>query len=121
MSKKTQKFKIGAQIAIDVVFIKCSSVWTAISVNHYVAAQGNTIPDALNAFMYAFLGQVLVHRETGLDPFVEMKPAPEVYQQIFKKAIKLDTKKDSKFPVPAWIPETHIIDKMINPREFRVY
>ncbi len=62
------------------------TAWVAQCLEHDIAAQGDTIDEALDAFEAVLTGQIIADHEAGREPLSGIAPAPDYYFEHFRRA-----------------------------------
>ncbi len=94
---------------LQVLLLNERGPWVAISLQHYIVAQGNSPSDAVQTLRWTYWTQVLLDKEKGVQPLSQIEKAPEEYWKSYASGIPLAMKADFTPPfslddVPA-VPE----------------
>ena len=79
--------------------------WVAQCLQYDIAAQGNTIAEAMVSFERTFCGQIVVDLAVGRKPLEGIPEAPRAYWDEFQSAEKLA---DTDRPMHMWPPPESI-------------
>jgi len=100
------------EYVVRVLLIQEGSSWAAQCLEYDIAAQGNSIDDAKNAFEKTFLGQIALDVKENREPFEGIEQAPQDFWEMFKKAKK--HKDPRRFCVPEWVLPGFVIGAQAN-------
>lgn len=82
------------------------SGWIAICLEHYILADGDTIPEVKQAFEVALGSEILMALDDGKVPLEGLPPAPAKYHEMWKSSVLLADPifvrppEDEKTPLP---------------------
>lgn len=85
------------QSVIRVLLIADRGVWVAQCIDFDLAAQGETVREALQTFVRLFEVQIETDQKAGRDPFAASRPAPRWYADRYNEA---SARIDSKPAIP---------------------
>ncbi len=91
-------------ITTRVLLFKENDWWVAQCLEFDLTTQAKTIQDLRHALDHMLKGHILVSQKLGLEPFENVPPAPERYQEAFKKALPLDFKETIVAPDNVRVP-----------------
>ncbi len=98
------------QQRLDVLVFKEGRLMVARCLQYDIAAQGETIDEALAAWEDVFTAQILVDKKAGREPLAGIGPAPQRYFDLFKKAVhRLE---GAPMRLPDEVPESWMIAAM---------
>ncbi|MBI2895726.1 MAG: hypothetical protein HYY06_19370 [Deltaproteobacteria bacterium] len=60
--------------------------WVAVCLEHFVVADGETIPEVRLSFEATLLAEILHALQAKQQPLADLKPAPERYQALWQDA-----------------------------------
>lgn len=87
------------RLMVSVLLLKEGETWVAQCLEHDVAAQGDSIDEALDNFGAVFAGHVTLDVKEGREPLADVPQAPSLYWEHYKKGQRLDK------TLPIRIPE----------------
>lgn len=96
------------RLAVSVLLLKERETWVAQCLEHDVAAQGDTIDEALDNFGAVFAGHVVLDLREGREPLVDVPQAPVEYWTRYKQGQKLAKTLPIRLPEPKMITEDMI-------------
>ena len=102
------QFNFELSILIRHEVIANASGWVAQCLEYDIAAQGDTISEAMASFRRTFLGQVRVDVAHGRKPLEGIQKAPAEYWAEFSRAEQL-MPNTTPFSVPEYTPEPYMI------------
>ncbi len=91
---------------VNVLLLQEQKTWVAQCLEYDIAAQGDTINDAMNNFGRTFLGQVALDFSNQKRPLEGIEPSPDFYWEKFKKARRLQDGESFNLPD---VPPAHIV------------
>lgn len=77
------------RLTVSVLLLKERETWVAQCLEHDVAAQGDSIDEALENFGAVFAGHVMLDVRDGREPLTLIPQAPKVYWDRFGKGERL--------------------------------
>ena len=83
-------------------------MWVAQCLEHDIASQGKTLPEAVEIFGRTVVGQILLDLRRGKQPLQGIAPAPRMYWRKFKEGIGLKVEPTIALPKsvsPAFVIE----------------
>ncbi len=103
------------EITIRVLLLKGQESWIAQGLEYNIAAQGDTVREAKEAFLQTVVGQIAIDRQFGQEALEGISPAPREYWEQFQEA--------ERVPDPVELPEGITPGFMIPSinQDFRVY
>ena len=78
------------RLTVSVLLLKEQETWVAQCLEHDVAAQGDSIDEALDNFGAVFTGHVMLDVREGREPLTDIPQAPKVYWDRYNKGSRLD-------------------------------
>ena len=90
---------------------KLKGTWIAVSLEHYIAAQGNSHRDAIREFTAMLGSEVAYGAEHGdpRQPLAHIEPAPNKYWRKFEKAKPYEPPKmEVRFTIEPHREEIHV-------------
>lgn len=97
------------QMSMNILLLKENGQWVAQCLQYDLAAQGPTIPEALENFECVLCGHVALDLEAGEDPLFDLDPAPNFYWQWYHKAEPLAKSSLPNVP-PPWMIQAMVSD-----------
>lgn len=76
----------------DVLVLNEGTVWTVHGLDYGMAAQGNSFDEAMLAFSRRCSQQIRLDKDLGIEPFSTIVPAPRAMWDLFKTALRLETR-----------------------------
>lgn len=94
------------KLTLRLLLIKEGSQWVAQCLEHDLAAQGEEIDDAIDAFASILAAKIISDTKAGREPLVNCKPAPAHYFALAQRAKHIDTPTPRRLPdevPPPWM------------------
>ncbi len=89
--------------------------WSAQCLEHDIAAQGNSVEEALTVLAKTFIAEEVCMRQLG-KTLEDIPEAPREYWNIFKNGAKLDTEAVKPSIPENFLPEPHMIPQFAEAR-----
>ena len=80
---------------VTILFLRESDRWAAQCLEYDIAAQGESIPKAMEAFEQTFVGQIIVDVKSGKQPLEGIPQAPRFYWNQVKESVRLESSESS--------------------------
>lgn len=100
--------------SLSVLLIKEGNQWAAQCLEFDIAAQGKTLHAAMNAFTRAYVSEVAVCNELGVNIEESIPPAPQYYWNLYDseaeriEPLRMSPVKASCMPPAYMIPKTEL-------------
>src|SRR6266542_2500761 len=89
MARKKAQSEIPPRILfLKVIYLPEGNAWVAQCLEHDIAAQGKTLPEAEDAFRRTLLAQVVLDIRKGREPLEDIKAAPKMYWRKWDEGIR---------------------------------
>lgn len=72
---------------LKILLLNDRGPWIVQCLQYDIAAQGESVTKAWEAFNWTYWAQVLIDREKGIDPLSKLEPAPKEYWTRFEHGI----------------------------------
>lgn len=69
---------------LSVLLLQREGLWIAVSLEHYLAAQGKTLSEVTHNFLSDLAGQLLLDADEGLAPLEDCPPAPQEFWERYR-------------------------------------
>jgi hypothetical protein len=69
---------------LSVLLFQREGLWLAVSLEHYLAAQGKTLTEVTLNFLNDLAGQLLLDADAGLAPLEDCPPAPAEFWERYR-------------------------------------
>ena len=82
-----------ASNTLKLLILRADDVWIAVSLDHYIMAQGESVKDVIHQFKLTLAAEVLYSIKHGdaEQPLQGIEPAPTEYWDAYKEASPLDS------------------------------
>lgn len=84
---------------IRVIAFQEGDVWCAQCLEHDIAVQAIDIPNLRDALKQAFIDQIQISLDLGVEPFSNIPPAPQAFYRIYDRAAKDNSRVQEKLDV----------------------
>jgi len=105
--------KERVEIRMQVLVTKGQKYWVAICLNHYFAAQGSNIEDALQSLMETQAAYMICNLEQEREPLHGTKAAPDELWELFTESAN-PVNKNMSVKIPKEFQGQKIYDSLAN-------
>lgn len=74
-------------VTIKAVILDDGDLWAVQCLDYDIAAQGETVHEAIHAFMRTVTAQIYLDVEKGRAPFANIDPAPQEFWEMFDQGV----------------------------------
>ena len=94
------------RIVIRAVILKDGDLWAVQGLEYDIAAQGNSVHDAMQSFGRVVISWIDLDLELGRTPFSKVSPAPQEFWELFEQGVIVSDPHNHNTPRP---PTSNII------------